>query len=221
MIIFKNYLNLIFMFFIYFITDIIIVFLELENLQEFLIIKNILSLIAILISYFIYRKSFKKDLQNFKKTTKSSMKIAFKYWLGGVVVMIASNFLLQRLGFSLPSNETTVEAILKLSPILGFIYVAVVAPVLEEIIFRKTFKEAITNKYLFVIISALIFGLLHIVGSFTTWTDLLFLIPYSALGVSFAMTTVETDSIFPSMIMHIAHNSLAAYLGFLAAGVIL
>jgi len=78
----------------------------------------------------------------------------------------------------------------------------------EELVFRKAFKDAIKNKWLFIIISGLIFGGMHVVGSYTTITDLLFIIPYSCLGFAFAAAYYNTDTIFTSITLHMIHNTI-------------
>jgi membrane protease YdiL (CAAX protease family) len=80
------------------------------------------------------------------------------------------------------------------------------APLIEEIIFRKAIREAIKNKKLYVIVSSLIFGAFHILGAAESLFSWLYVIPYAALGVSFAYTYIKTDNIYSSMCLHSFHN---------------
>ena len=63
------------------------------------------------------------------------------------------------------------------------------------------------NKWLFVIISALIFGYLHVSGSETLY-EFIYIIPYGALGGAFAYLLHETDNIYVPIMMHAIHNGL-------------
>ena len=83
------------------------------------------------------------------------------------------------------------------------------APLTEELTFRKSIKDAISSKWFYVITSGLVFGLLHIIGYIKDWTDLIFLIPYSALGIAFALLYHKTDNIYCPMTMHMMHNLIA------------
>ena len=76
-----------------------------------------------------------------------------------------------------------------------------------DTIFRKGFKKAFPNKYLFVILSGVIFGLLHVVSA-KTLLEALYIIPYSSLGIAFAITYYKTDTVFSSIFVHILHNSI-------------
>ena len=94
---------------------------------------------------------------------------------------------------------------------------AICAPINEELTFRKSFKEIFPSKWVFVIMSGLIFGLLHITSYIETFSDIIYLIPYSALGIAFALLYYKTDNIFSSITMHSIHNLLATLLVLLGA----
>ena len=79
---------------------------------------------------------------------------------------------------------------------------------IEEIIFRKCYKNAFSNKWLFIILSSLVFGSLHVITSMTSLMDLLFIIPYGSLGAAFAIMYQKTDTIYTSMLMHMLHNTI-------------
>ena len=95
-----------------------------------------------------------------------------------------------------------------------FITAVILAPVIEELVFRQAFRNIITNNWLFIIISGLVFGSLHVITSYETPTDLLYLIPYSAPGIIFAYTLVKSKNIFVPMGLHFIHNGLLLSLQF-------
>ena len=91
-------------------------------------------------------------------------------------------------------------------PLVMLLNAGIIAPIIEELIFRKAFKDAIKSKWKFIIVSSLVFGLMHVISA-TTWIDLIFFIPYSCLGMAFAYIYTETDSVFPSILVHAFHNT--------------
>ena len=64
----------------------------------------------------------------------------------------------------------------------------------------------INNKKFFVIISGIIFGAFHIIGSAESLYSWLYIIPYASLGIAFSYTFVKTNNILTPIIMHSFHN---------------
>ena len=86
------------------------------------------------------------------------------------------------------------------------------APITEELIFRKSIKDFISNKWLYVIVSGLLFGGVHVISSLGSDWGFLYLIPYCSLGMVFAHLYYETDNIFSTITIHSIHNTLAILL---------
>ena len=110
------------------------------------------------------------------------------------------------------NNEQAVQSLLSSLPAIMAIDICLLAPFNEEIAFRKTIKDVFKNKWIFVILSFLLFGGAHVISSAKTLTDYLYIIPYGALGGSFAYAFYETDTIFTSMTMHFIHNTILVLL---------
>lgn len=161
------------------------------------------------IGLLLYGKDLKKEWQNFKNNKGDNIDTAIKYYFIGLGIMILSNILINsflKLGNS--QNEVRVQGMIKSSPWLMLICAGLFAPIVEEILFRKTFKNVFKKKYLYIFISGFVFGLLHIIGyKLKTPLELLYIIPYGALGLFFALMDYETDSTYPSIFMHIFHNT--------------
>jgi membrane protease YdiL (CAAX protease family) len=156
---------------------------------------------------FIYRKDLTKDGKDFKENWKKYLKTGFNYWITGLIVMIISNIIIGSLSpVSLPENEQAIRDVLKVSPFFIIITSIIMAPIIEELIFRKAIREAVKNKILYITISGLIFGAFHILGAAQSLYSWLYIIPYAALGVSFAYTYIKTDNIYSSMCLHSFHN---------------
>ena len=83
-----------------------------------------------------------------------------------------------------------------------FFFVAVTAPVFEELIFRKLLLVPLRRHgdWFAIIVTALIFGFYH--GNFDQ-------MPYAfVVGMFFALLAVNTNSVIPSMILHVLNNTL-------------
>lgn len=175
-----------------------------------LVILNALkNIILLFILFLIYRKDLIRDWDKFRANVFDNLDEGIKYWFLGLVGMVASNLIINFVfKGGQAGNEQAVQDYIKYLPWLMLINVGFLGPMVEELVFRKTFKDAIKNKWLFIIISGLIFGGMHVVGSYSTITDLLFIIPYSCLGFAFAAAYYNTDTIFTSITLHMIHNTI-------------
>ena len=171
------------------------------------ILSTFSSIIVFIILFFIYRKDLKKDFKKFRKNHYEYMDIGLKWWGIGLVIMFTSNYILT---FVLKgggaNNEQAVQSMIKSVPWLMLIDAGFIAPFNEEIVFRKSVKDIFKNKWLFVLMSFLLFGGAHVISSAKTIIDYLYLIPYGALGGAFALAYYETDNIFTTISVHMIHN---------------
>ncbi len=164
----------------------------------------------------VLNKKISKDFQNMRKYHKEYFKKYFKFWLISVGIMMLSNFIINffvKTGIS--ANEETIRETFKISPIYIFFSSVIFAPVVEELVFRQSLKNIIPNKYIFIIISGIIFGGLHVITSLTSVTDLLYLIPYCAPGFAFAYILADSDNIFIPISLHFMHNGILIALQFI------
>lgn len=174
---------------------------------------NILLLLILII---IYRKELKEEWKKFKNNFLVNIDCSIKYWLVGLFFMMVSNIIIAFiLGVGQAENEKAVQEMISSLPWLMLIVAGIIAPIIEEIIFRKCFKNAFNNKWLFIITSGIVFGALHVVTSFNSPIELLYIIPYSSLGISFAYMYSKTDTIYTSVTAHMLHNTILTLLSIL------
>lgn len=165
------------------------------------------STVLAIIFLLIYWKDLKKEFTTFYKKFVDNMDVGVRYWLFGLMIMMVSNLLLSIvLKAGGAENEKVVQEMLSKVPWAMFISAGILAPINEEIAFRKTLKDVFTNKWVFAILSFLLFGGAHVIGTATNFLDYLYIIPYGALGASFALAYYETDTIFTSLSLHMFHN---------------
>ena len=190
------------------------------------IINLIVYVVDIIIVFILYRKSIFKEWHKYLKNFKSYFKIAIKNWGKGFLLMILFNLLIISIVGSLASNEAQNREILNQFPIFSIIVMVFIGPILEEVAFRKGFKEAFKKKELFLFFTAFLFGAAHVINEldYTSWQallssskELLFIIPYATLGYFFGKAYYETDCIFTSITAHMFHNGLSVALILLAS----
>lgn len=187
----------------------------------FLLIKNKISestlyliiFTGMSITYLIaYRKSLINDFKDFKKNYKSILKTTVKYWIMGLGIMLISSTIIGLIGIGDTANQDTNISLFKEAPIIQTIIAVIMAPIIEELVFRRSFKNFTNNKILFALVTGLIFGGIHVVSSISSLKDLtmlLHLIPYSSVGIAFGMAYKEHNNIIGTMTIHAIHNTIA------------
>ena len=199
---------------------------DLNDSKFITLINLIVYIVDVIIVLIIYRKSIFKEWHKFLKNFKSYFKIAIKNWGKGFLLMVLFNILIISIVGSLASNETQNREILSQFPIFSIIAMVFLGPILEEVAFRKGFKEAFKKKELFLIFTAILFGTVHVINEldYSSWQallssskELLFILPYATLGYFFGKAYYETDCIFTSIMAHMFHNGLSVALILLAS----
>lgn len=209
-------------------ADIFKPFLSNASLTAKVIFSFIVNLLFLLLMIIVYSKTLKKDFKSFFKDFFNNIEISIKYWLIGFVIMIVSNLIIVVItNGAIASNEEEVRKAIAISPIYMLFSVSVYAPLTEELLFRKGFRDFINNKWLYIIASGCVFGSLHvlptIIGSWAVtksiiFSELLFLVPYCSLGIAFAYTYYKTNNIFSTICMHSIHNTMAIILYLIGSG---
>lgn len=157
----------------------------------------------------ILNKEIKKAFIDIKKNHQKYFSKYLKYWLYSLIIMAGSNIIISFInGGGVAGNEETIRQIFTKAPIYMFISAVFIAPVLEELTFRQAFRNIFSNDKVFIIMSGLVFGGLHVVGNVNSPVDLLYLIPYCTPGFVFAYIMAKTDNVFVSMGLHFLHNGV-------------
>ena len=214
----KSFFKGIFYIFLYFIITVLIYLLfgnEIYNTND-LFLANIATIVAdltiVFIFIIIFRKTIIPDFNDFKKNYKKYIKDNIQYWLIGLFLMIISNILISFL-VEMPTNEEVNRELLFNSTIPSIISMVIVAPILEELITRKSFKDVFKNQYIYIFISGLIFGSLHLLVA-ESLIECLYIIPYGVLGCAFAKIYYNTNNIWSNIFFHALHNFIAILLIF-------
>lgn len=183
--------------------------LDVEKLSDKTsVILTTFSSIALAITlFFIYRKNLIEEFKKFKNKFWDNFDVGVRCWFFGLLAMIIFNTLIVKV-FSggAAANEEAVQSMITVLPWLMLINAGFLAPFNEELVFRKSLKNIFNNKWFYAGLSGLLFGLAHVVGQTSVWTDWLYVLPYGSLGFAFALSYHKTDSIFTPILFHTLHN---------------
>ena len=195
------------------------------NSTSKIIYEFVWDILFILLVYLFYRKTINKNFKDYFSNIKENIETSFKYYVIGLIIMIISNVIINIfITNGIAGNEEQVRELINKYPLYMAFTISIYAPFIEEMIFRKSIKDIFIKdnkitKYLYIITSGLIFGGMHILGSYNKPIDLLYLIPYGALGIAFAANYHKTNNIFSTITMHCIHNTITLVLLFISGGI--
>lgn len=163
------------------------------------IVQCVLFTVLVLVLILTNLKKIKSD---FKKWNKKRL----LYVLLATIGMVLLNFLISGIfvHFNVEMNNqdalaSGVDALL----IPTVIYLVILAPIAEEMLFRYALGTIINNKYVFIVVSTLLFAVIHGVGIVT--------IIYALLGLILTLIYVKTDkNITASIFAHMLNNIVSA-----------
>lgn len=172
----------------------------------------ILASFTFIVILLISRKKILEDISKFKGKEKQFIALALKYWLYGFVCMFVTNLIISVVFLKgIAPNEAANRELLQTYEYYSILSTCFLAPIMEEIIFRLNFKEAFNNKNKFIIFTGLLFAAMHLLSS-SSWIELIYIIPYTCLGITFSKIYAETDNILSSVIIHIIHNTITLFI---------
>ena len=151
---------------------------------------NFLASLAIALVIFTVNLGIvKESIIKIKETYKTSIVLKFlknvfvvtltlylvRFLAGYISALLAA---LLKLESTTIDNQTMIESLLGSAPAMMIISACILAPISEELIFRGSFSKAIKNKWVYVTVSGLTFGLSHITDS------VLFILEILAIGIA-------------------------------------
>ena len=210
--IFKGLLTIFLYFFITYIRNIpfILLNINLDDISKtsYRIYLLILDVFMLLIMYLIYEKEFSKAIDDLKNNHNKYFKENLKYYIIGIIIMVGANVLINFLGGGISSNENSVRNELFEYPISTYISAVLLAPIIEETVFRLSFNAIFKNKIIFILTSGLFFGYLHVITMPVNKLFPIYLISYAAPGLAFAYINKRTNNILVSTVLHLMHNGI-------------
>ncbi len=170
---------------------------------------SVLSLFSILLIFiFLFKEQLINDFHFLKKNHRYLFKTYLPYWFVALGLMAIANLTLYFfVTKDLSDNEQLVRQLFQTNPIIIYISAVIVAPILEELVFRGSFYYIFKNKFLFIFFSGILFGLIHVSGA-TSISQFLYVIPYSIPGFVFAYALYKSKNFFVPIGLHFIHNGV-------------
>ena len=187
----------------------------------------IIYIFIFIVLIYLNKDYIKADYNKYSNQGMLTRNVLLFAILSYVLTIVASIFqqrITSGLDISTSENQSSINSILDYLPgVLIFAPITIViAPIVEELIFRKSFFNVFKNKWIALLISTFIFGTMHVT---TTYTLLIskgytimqslnytfgFGLSYYAMGFSFGFSYIKNDkNILVPIAIHMANNFLA------------
>jgi len=102
-------------------------------------------------------------------------------------------------------NQQLIENLTTSYPLLMFVSAVILAPIIEEVIFRLVLMNLFkAPDWVNILFSSLAFGLMHVLSG-----DFIFLIAYMMMGIPFGFVYAKTKNLWIVIVMHILQNLFA------------
>ena len=183
----------------------------------FVFSKKITGLLWVIVSYvsmllimlIIFWKQLIHDFKIFKSYFKEYLSLTFKTWLKSLVIMMILGIIIQLLtNTNQSNNQQTLQKMFNEYPIFVGLLATIYAPFTEELLFRGVIRKFIKSKYLFIFVSGVAFGLLHVIDDSKTIAEFLYVFVYSSLGIFLASLYYKTNNLFTNISFHFMQNVL-------------
>lgn len=191
---------------------------------------NVLSAVAqiiagfgvIVVMYYISKPLFKKLFKDFKVSTFTN---ALKFALFNYGCIVCANIVdTTFFGPTMENaNQQAIESLMLDNPVVGVLMAVVLAPVIEELIFRYYVFKGLEkrNIYLAYAVSSLGFVAIHLIASIGTpffLQDLRSIPVYAVGGIIFCYAYHKTKNIGVNIGAHMIYNAIATILVFALSG---
>ena len=184
-----------------------------DNFNQRMLIEIVFNIVMITLAILIFYRQLKENLTLFIQNFKAYISFILpKFGMSYVFLFLASLISLLITRNAVSVNQQSLESLprLYLMP-AALIY----APIVEELIFRGTFRRFIKNKVLFITLSAISFGILHTMSEASTIEILVMSLPYSVLGGFLAYIYTKTNNIWSNIFSHFLFNLISTIIIFL------
>lgn len=175
------------------------------NVYGNLLIYVICAIFLLVLMYKVFIIDLKKYKSNLKKNVILSISLGIVFYL----VVILVDFLTTKIGVS--ENQSVIENAFSYKCYIPqmIIFVVILGPLIEELIFRKAIFNLCSGykKYVPIIISAIAFALPHMLSTTFSYKWFIMLIPYLSSGLMLGgIYTYSKENIYYTLIAHVINN---------------
>jgi membrane protease YdiL (CAAX protease family) len=172
-----------------------------------ILINAVMFSIMFLVIFLMLRKEIIRDIKLFFKNFSTYLNISTPIFILGFIAQILIGITLILITKTKPANQTSVTNM----PIWFLIVFAIViGPAVEEGFFRGFLGKFIKNKTTFIIVSSLLFSLMHVIPyAFFSPVQWVFVLQYAAVAVPISLVYAKTNNIATSYFFHLCWNSIS------------
>ena len=177
-----------------------------DNLYNFLIEIDVVlcSLAFIFIACYLIKDVLIENWKRLKFSKHFFITVIGTTFLLYILSMVCSIIAEMVTGATNPINQEMIIDSMMAFPILNILTVVILAPIAEELVFRfAMIKINSKYKYIWLIISSLIFGLLHI------WGDYIYLLDYALFGFIIGFVYLKTENIWYPIAIHFLNTFIS------------
>lgn len=158
----------------------------------------------------VFYKQLIHDFKIFKSYFKEYFVLILKTWGKALVlVAIAAIIIYITTDKMKANNQIALQNSFNSNPVFIALLSMFYAPIAEELMFRGVLRKFIKNKKLFVIVSGVVFGLMHVIDDSKTLAEFSYVFVYSILGIYLAGIYAKTNNLCTNIFMHFMQNTLS------------
>ncbi len=167
--------------------------------SEALTLGSLIPIICMAVCAVIFIAMYRKRLvEDFKRLTKKQWGLLILAAIAVLGANMGISVLLQSMGVEMSNQDALADSMTALL-IPTAIMTAIIAPLIEELVFRYSLGSVIKNPIVFVIVSTIIFAALHATNAA--------IVVYLVLGLAFSLAYIKTDrNVVASIFLHFANN---------------
>ena len=170
---------------------------------------------VLLITLYLLFPYLKESWPNFTKDVTKNILWVIIFTFALIVVATATSAIVSLIfGPDTSINQQEVELITRIQPVQTFFAIVIFAPVVEELVFRGCLYRSLSAKMpttLAMVISALMFGAVHILAGILTFNlrDIAFILVYGSMGLVFVKVYDNTQNIISCILVHSLYNAIS------------
>ena len=203
-----------FMLFVKFSGDLLLKVFSVEFLTKYL--DALFYIVLFVSSIVLFRKIFCLSFKDFKDNWKKYLKWSIGFYFITFVLVGVVGMLLNGAEIDKSVNQSAVEWSIQQNKILFAISTSILGPVVEEVIYRGIVFNALVGEktntkrnILAIILTAVIFVLMHVSFVGFTFTDLLANMPVFVIGLTLTFLYFKTGNILCPIIVHVIVNTVS------------
>ena len=169
------------------------------------LIMSLFYLLYAFILIILYRNTFKADFKDILKNK------------GSIVVVIITNAIINAL-FNISGtseNDYSLLTMFEKSPIILILLTCIYYPIVEGIVFRKTIRDIIDKKWLFIIFSSLFYFFFNIVYTSMSFNNIMASICYLFSMMILSNHYWKTNNFTSSIIILMIYNVFVSIISFI------